>query len=202
MSKRLDPALIDILKTYEIDANDALWDCHGTWVMYHRYIEIVAAKAGVSFDPPVFLETDTASGIVSLHCTGRLGDRSEWSVGECSPKNNKNAYPYAMAEKRAKDRVVLKLVGLSGFVYSEEESDDFKKKQSSAQLKRDDVWPTFEAALNDCQTEREVDRLKAEYRDKVKKDRWPKAWVDSMADAFAMKIKVLEEFTEIKEEAA
>lgn len=31
-----------------------------------------------------------------------------------------------MAEKRAKDRVILKLVGLHGYVYSEEESDDFK----------------------------------------------------------------------------
>ena len=32
-----------------------------------------------------------------------------------------------MAEKRAKDRVILKLVGLHGHVYSEEEADDFKK---------------------------------------------------------------------------
>jgi hypothetical protein len=32
-----------------------------------------------------------------------------------------------MAEKRAKDRVILKLVGLHGDVYSEEEADDFKE---------------------------------------------------------------------------
>ena len=32
-----------------------------------------------------------------------------------------------MAEKRAKDRVILKLVGLHGYAYSEEEADDFKK---------------------------------------------------------------------------
>jgi transcription initiation factor IIF auxiliary subunit len=34
-----------------------------------------------------------------------------------------------MAEKRAKDRVILKLVGLHGDVYSEEEADDFKDTQ-------------------------------------------------------------------------
>ena len=34
-----------------------------------------------------------------------------------------------MAEKRAKDRVILKLIGLSGDVYSEEEADDFKQSR-------------------------------------------------------------------------
>ena len=35
------------------------------------------------------------------------------------------SYVYAMAEKRAKDRVIIKLAGLHG-AYSEEEADDFK----------------------------------------------------------------------------
>jgi hypothetical protein len=34
-----------------------------------------------------------------------------------------------MAEKRAKDRVILKLVGLHGDVYSEEEADEFKNEK-------------------------------------------------------------------------
>ena len=45
-----------------------------------------------------------------------------------SPKNNKNAYPIAMAEKRAKDRVILKLLAAHGDLYSEEEADDFKRQ--------------------------------------------------------------------------
>ena len=32
-----------------------------------------------------------------------------------------------MAEKRAKDRVILKLAGLHGYVYSEDEAEDFKE---------------------------------------------------------------------------
>jgi hypothetical protein len=36
-----------------------------------------------------------------------------------------------MAEKRAKDRVILKLVGLHGYVYSEDEADDFKNAKPS-----------------------------------------------------------------------
>ena len=53
--------------------------------------------------------------------------RTEWSIGEATPYNNKNGYPFAMAEKRAKDRVILKLVGIAGDVYSSEEADDFKQ---------------------------------------------------------------------------
>ena len=34
-----------------------------------------------------------------------------------------------MAEKRAKDRVILKLIGVAGFVYSEDEADDFKESR-------------------------------------------------------------------------
>ena len=56
-------------------------------------------------------------------CEGHLNDRSEWSYGEASDKNCQNKYPLAMAEKRAKDRVILKLVGLHGYIYSEDEME-------------------------------------------------------------------------------
>ena len=38
-----------------------------------------------------------------------------------------------MAEKRAKDRVILKLIGIAGDVYSEEEADEFKKPDRQAE---------------------------------------------------------------------
>lgn len=125
MPKKLDPAIADILKGFGFGP-DACWDCHGTWVVYHRVLEQIAAKAAISFDQPSVIEARSADGIVSMCVTGRRGDKSEWSFGEAAPKNNKTAYPYAMAEKRAKDRVILKLIGLHGLAYSEEEADDFK----------------------------------------------------------------------------
>ena len=57
-----------------------------------------------------------------------MGDVSEWSFGEAAPYNNKNNYPFAMAEKRAKDRVILKLVGLHGDTYSQAEADEFEEE--------------------------------------------------------------------------
>jgi cytochrome c2 len=73
--------------------------------------------------------------------TGAIGDKSEWSIGEaCINVNYKvsgkqAAYVYAMAEKRAKDRVILKLAGLHG-VYSEDEADDFKQQPEQAAPKQ------------------------------------------------------------------
>lgn len=125
MAKKLDPKIADILKAYDFGA-EACWDCHGTWVVYHKVLEQIAAKAGVTYDQPAFVEADGQNKIATIWVQGHLNDKTEWSMGEAAPGNNKNAYPWAMAEKRAKDRVILKLIGLHGFVYSEEEADDFK----------------------------------------------------------------------------
>jgi hypothetical protein len=125
MPKPLDPDIAAILKAHKL-GTDALWDCHGTWVMYHWAVERAAAQARISFEPPQVLEARSADKVVAICVTARMSDRVEWSIGEAAPSNNKNSYPFAMAEKRAKDRVALKLLGLSGLVYSEEEADDFK----------------------------------------------------------------------------
>ena len=53
------------------------------------------------------------------------------SYGEASSKNTKQAYPVAMAEKRALSRVILKITGFYKYgVFGEDESDDFKREQT------------------------------------------------------------------------
>ena len=130
MSSNLDVILKEIGMKYE----DAVWDCRGTNVILHKAIERIATHKKIKFDEPKFLECNTEKKIVSLMVTGTLGDKSEWSIGEASPSNNKNNYPYAMAEKRAKDRVVLKLVDLSGDFYSADEADDFKDAKPQGEV--------------------------------------------------------------------
>ena len=134
----------ELAEKHGLSSKTDIWDCHGTWVIYHRALEAAAARAGVQWLPPQLIETDSGKA-VSLVATGKLGDRLEWSVGEASPKNNKNAYPWAMAEKRAKDRVILKLLGFAGEIYSEEEADDFKssapKRDEGQLVPKVDVGP-------------------------------------------------------------
>lgn len=210
MAKKLDPHLIEILKEYGEDANEALWDCHGTWVAYHKAIERIAAKAGVTFDMPQVIEANSGAKTVAIAVRGTMKDRAEWSFGEAAPSNNKNAYPYAMAEKRAKDRVVLKLVGLHGMVYSEEESDDFKEEtgkdaepprkanglpeqgwrddgtRTSFALKKEqpDLIAECDREADECQTLVSLEKLKAEYRKKIKADGLNKSYATALKEIF------------------
>jgi hypothetical protein len=120
-------AVMDFMTKYGIQ-NDEIWEVHGsTWVVKHKALERVAVEVGVVWEKPELKVCDMAQGFVAVLISGRLGDRIEYSFGEASPKNNKNAYPIAMAEKRSKDRVILKLLAAHGDLYSEEEADDFKR---------------------------------------------------------------------------
>lgn len=57
-------------------------------------------------------------------------DDDIYEVGEVSPTNCKNEYPYAMAYKRCFDRVVLKKSQLAyAGVYSDSEADEFNESE-------------------------------------------------------------------------
>lgn len=121
----LDPRIEAVRDQYGLADSD-FWQIpqNKQWVCKHAALEIVATKASVEWSAPQIVQADTANGIAVMVVSGKMGDRVEWATGEASPKNNKNTYPWAMAEKRGKDRVVLKLVGIHGLVYSEEEMPD------------------------------------------------------------------------------
>ncbi|MES2602124.1 MAG: hypothetical protein V4602_15080 [Pseudomonadota bacterium] len=133
------------METYKI-ASDEIWEVHGTtWVVKHKALERVAAEVGVVWDRPAMIETNSADGIVAMCVFGKLKDRMEWSVGEASPKNCKNSYYYAMAEKRAKDRVILKLLASHGELYSEAEADEFEQRRPNPHVTRpSDIVPSTE----------------------------------------------------------
>lgn len=160
MAKPLDPIVEEVLNRYGIDPRLALWDCHGTWVIYHKYVELIGMKAGVTLDVPTMIHSDPVSKHVVILVSGSMGDKaSAWSFGEASPYNNKNAYPFAMAEKRAKDRVILKLVGLGGHLYTEQDAAEIKDGKiqwevKPEQPKRDDsAWD----GINQATTMEELD---------------------------------------------
>jgi len=120
----------DICEEIGLNPREAAWELpqrKGTWIVKHKALERIAAHKGVKFDLPTIIESNANDKMCVILVNGHLGDAQEWSIGEASSYNNKNNYPFAMAEKRAKDRVILKLVGLHGDAYSEEEADDFKE---------------------------------------------------------------------------
>lgn len=133
----IDPLVERILEKYDIAGTDALWPMartdkktgitKTTWNIFHRYCEQIAAKAGIVFqDPEVVVNEVDNEGkrTVVLLVKGRLGHVTEWSFGEASPSTTFLPYVFAMAEKRAKDRVILKLAGFHGMVYSDVEMEE------------------------------------------------------------------------------
>lgn len=173
-------AVLEFMDKYKVDS-DEIWEVHGsTWVVKHKALERVAAEVGIIWDKPELKVCDMAQGFVVVLISGRLGDRTEYSFGEASPKNNKNGYPVAMGEKRAKDRVILKLLAAHGDLYSEEEADDFKRANphvnkavdfydefsadipdvSATKMKVKDARPQFETLVKEMRRIQDADELK------------------------------------------
>ena len=145
MMGEIEPRVKDILVKFKLKPEHALYSMpignKRLLIMKHKYCELVAVKAGVVIDDLVEVETNSASGKAVIKCYAHNDKMKVITYGEASPKNCRVAYPYAMAEKRAVDRAVLKLVGLHGFVYSEDEMEDADdQKIGSAD---DDAIKTF-----------------------------------------------------------
>ncbi|MDP4023930.1 trna delta -isopentenylpyrophosphate transferase [Methylobacterium sp. NEAU 140] len=134
-----DKQIADILVRYGEPFGGNVWRVQGTAVIYHKTLERIAAQAGIVFEPPQIIRAERDEAVILV--TGRLPgakpgtERVEWSLGEALVNVNyrvsgkQAAYVYAMAEKRGKDRVILKLIELHGLVYSEEEADEFRSGQ-------------------------------------------------------------------------
>lgn len=110
-------------------SQDDVWKVQSSWVVKHKALERLAAGIGIKFDAPQVLRAERDEAVILV--VGHKGDACEWSIGEALVNQNYRVsgkmapYVYAMAEKRAKDRVIIKLAGLHG-VYSEDEADDFQ----------------------------------------------------------------------------
>ena len=136
-----DQQIADILAKYGEPIAGNIWRVQGQAVIYHKALERIAAQAGIAFASPTILRAERDEAVILV--TGSMGERTEWSIGEALVNVNyrvsgrQAAYVYAMAEKRAKDRVILKLIGLHGLLYSEEEADELKSSAASVAASED-----------------------------------------------------------------
>ncbi|BCM87849.1 trna delta -isopentenylpyrophosphate transferase [Methylobacterium indicum] len=118
-------------------SNDDYWKVQQTYVVKHKALERLAGALKITFDDPKMMVQKDDSLVMFVRGYRPMGNdqvRTEWSIGEVSMgreganyrvSGKQAGYPWAMVEKRAKDRVILKLAGLYG-LYSEDEADEFK----------------------------------------------------------------------------
>lgn len=155
----MSTAIWDILTKYGETDRSNVWQVQNATVIKHACLERVAAKARIVFDKPTILRAERDEAVIMV--SGTLESRTEWSIGEALVNVNyrvsgkQAAYVFAMAEKRAKDRVILKLIGLHGLAYSEDEADDFREgaraKNDAASEPQDDEAPSMgELYVREC----------------------------------------------------
>ena len=89
-------------------------------------IEKIMENKGITIQyDPIKMEQQ----FVVIKAVASLNGKTVETFGEASPRNTSNSYLVAIAEKRALSRAVLKLAGYYQHgVFSEDESDDFKRK--------------------------------------------------------------------------
>jgi hypothetical protein len=123
----VDLRIREVLEGYDEPVGGNVWFVQGQAVLYHKTCERIAAKAGITFQEPTILRAERDEAVILVR--GMLGDRWDWDIGEALVNVNyrisgrQAAYVYAMALKRARDRLILKLIGLHGLLYSESELD-------------------------------------------------------------------------------
>ena len=118
--------LTKLYEKFNLTKEDVFKNPTQGWTIITRGgIDKIQAQADINISYEV-ISSDLSN--VVIKATGTSGDASIETFGEASPKNTKNGYPFAIAEKRAMSRVVLKLSGFySAGVFGEDEWDDASK---------------------------------------------------------------------------
>jgi hypothetical protein len=134
--------IADFMEKYGV-RSDEVWPVPGgkAYAIKHKALERVALELNIKFDRPSVIACDLQRRSMVICTFGSLGEVTEWSFGEAAPENCKNNYMAAMAEKRSRDRVILKLLSAHGALYSEDEADDFQQPRKNPHVTRpEDVF--------------------------------------------------------------
>jgi len=95
-------------------------------IIKHKGVEKLASHYGIWWKLDL-IKADLPNIVVK--CWATNGSQEIESFGESNPAMTKSAvekvFPYALAEKRAVDRAVLKLLNAHGTLYSEAEATEF-----------------------------------------------------------------------------
>lgn len=182
-----DARIKALVQKYEI-SSDEIWKLPGgrSHAIKHSAVERIAAREGIVFSEPQVVDFDTKGGTVVLLGKAKLGDREIWTFGEASPANNKNAFCWAMAEKRLVDRLTLKLIEAHGLLYSDEElSQDAQVERvssNSLKTKQPGRWEEIVRTMREAPS---VEDLKF-YAGSLRAETgvWPQAWKDALREIY------------------
>jgi hypothetical protein len=119
----------ELAQKYNLTKDD-FWEVRqgtGKYAITHDACERISDRENITFKKPEMF-VDISKDSVAMVGTARKGDVEIWATGEASPANCPNKYKFAMAEKRLKDRLTLKIINAYEYgIYSDTEAEQFEK---------------------------------------------------------------------------
>lgn len=182
-----DARIKALVQKYDI-SSDEIWKLPGgrSHAIKHSAVERIAAREGIIFSEPQVVDYDTKASTVVLLGKAKLGDREIWTFGEASPANNKNAFCWAMAEKRLVDRLTLKLIEAHGLLYSDEElspeAPAERVSSNSLKTKQPGRWNEIVRTMRSATTIEDLRFYAGSLREETAN--WPLAWKDSLREVY------------------
>ena len=117
----------ELAEKYDLNKDD-FWKHaqSGKWIISHDAVEKIANVEKIIMGPPTILSSER--DFCRLVVSAKKGEAVVWTIGEADSGNCQNKYFGAMAEKRGKDRAILKLINAYEYgIYSDVEADSFRK---------------------------------------------------------------------------
>jgi hypothetical protein len=131
----------ELAEKYNLSKED-FWELpqkKGLWIISHNACEKIASIEKIELTDIRVLnsEKDFCRFLVTM----KKNDMEIMTIGEADKSNCHNLYIGSMAEKRGVDRAILKLINAYEYdVYSEIESDDFKKEVYNPLINRQNTF--------------------------------------------------------------
>ena len=121
--------LREVYNKYNLEANEDIFKIHNTAIITKTGIQKICSQEKFNYRFEV-VKADPEYCAVKCEVLDTDFQTLATSFGSAEKANVKNAQRYylEMAEKRAKARAVLIAIDAHGYVYSEDEADDFKRE--------------------------------------------------------------------------
>lgn len=170
--------LKELAEAYKLDKDD-FWQLpqnKSVHILTHDACEKIAGIEGVRYEKPEWLSRGE-NGVWAVQASGFKSDDPEnilWTTGEASKDNCTAKYLVNMAEKRAKDRLVLKLIKAYEYgIKSEEEADSYKKPEDDKPVEKPS-GSNGQKELTSSLAERQAtwDKLEIEARSEFSETTW------------------------------
>jgi len=154
------------------DMTGDVWCIGNNFILKHDALTKIAKNEGVVFHKPEvhIIYNDKQFFGVAMYGEAELDGYKIWTTADSTTQNTMAKYYFNMAEKRLRDRQVLKLLDLYEYgLYSDVEADDFKK-QASTTTKATDYMKNNIRQIIGAKGEYKKDKAESIFRDIGKED--------------------------------